>query len=91
MITPYRDLPQALQEEGGWKRAVRQRSLEPPALLSARFGSRVKFRATFNETIVFIGHGYVVGIHHKQKVILRARFSLPPGLYRPCAGRESVS
>jgi 6-phospho-beta-glucosidase len=64
MITLYHwDLPQALQDEGAGKReAPPKRSPSMPACVT-RAGSRVKLWATFNETIVFIGHGYINGCH----------------------------
>lgn len=65
MITLYHwDLPQALQDEGGWEaRSTAEAFEEYARLCYARFGSRVKKWATFNETIVFIGHGYITGNH----------------------------
>lgn len=65
MITLYHwDLPQALQDEGGWEvRSTAEAFEEYARLCYARFGSRVKLWATFNETIVFIGHGYITGSH----------------------------
>ncbi|MGZ0748730.1 GH1 family beta-glucosidase [Kluyvera sichuanensis] len=65
MITLYHwDLPQALQDEGGWEaRSTAEAFEEYARLCYARFGSRVKKWATFNETIVFIGHGYITGSH----------------------------
>ncbi|PLL66210.1 aryl-phospho-beta-D-glucosidase, partial [Klebsiella pneumoniae] len=64
-ITLYHwDLPQALQDEGGWEaRTTAEAFAEYARLCYARFGSRVKLWATFNETIVFIGHGYINGLH----------------------------
>lgn len=65
MITLYHwDLPQALQDEGGWEaRSTAEAFAEYARLCYQRFGSRVKLWATFNETIVFIGHGYINGCH----------------------------
>jgi 6-phospho-beta-glucosidase len=65
MITLYHwDLPQALQNEGGWEaRSTAEAFEEYARLCYDRFGSRVKLWATFNETIVFIGHGYITGSH----------------------------
>lgn len=65
MITLYHwDLPQALQDEGGWEmRSTAEAFVEYARLCYERYGSRVKLWATFNETIVFIGHGYVTGSH----------------------------
>ena len=65
MITLYHwDLPQALQDEGGWEaRSTAEAFEEYARLCYDRFGSRVRLWATFNETIVFIGHGYITGSH----------------------------
>lgn len=65
MLTLYHwDLPQALQDEGGWEsRATADAFVEYARLCYDRFGDRVKLWATFNETIVFIGHGYITGSH----------------------------
>ncbi|WP_330982585.1 MULTISPECIES: GH1 family beta-glucosidase [Enterobacterales] len=65
MITLYHwDLPQALQDEGGWEvRSTATAFEEYARLCYSRYGDRVKLWATFNETIVFIGHGYITGSH----------------------------
>jgi 6-phospho-beta-glucosidase len=65
MITLYHwDLPQALQDEGGWEnRATADAFVDYARLCYARFGDRVKLWSTFNETVVFIGHGYITGSH----------------------------
>ncbi|WP_312629720.1 GH1 family beta-glucosidase [Scandinavium sp.] len=65
MITLYHwDLPQALQDEGGWEARATAKAFEEYARLCySRYGDRVKLWATFNETIVFIGHGYITGSH----------------------------
>ncbi len=53
-----------MQDEGGWEvRSTAEAFEEYARLCYARFGSRVKHWATFNETIVFIGHGYITGSH----------------------------
>ncbi|MDP1271277.1 family 1 glycosylhydrolase, partial [Klebsiella pneumoniae] len=58
------DLPQALQDEVGWEVRTNDEAFAEYALQSyARFGSRVKLWATFNEPIVFIGHGSMNGLH----------------------------
>lgn len=76
MITLYHwDLPQALQDEGGWEaRTTAEAFAEYARLCYARFGSRVKLWATFNETIVFIGHGYINGLHPRRSAIRRVPF-----------------
>ncbi|MBP8172650.1 MAG: beta-glucosidase [Aeromonadaceae bacterium] len=66
MITLYHwDLPLALQEElGGWEaRQTAEAFAEYATLCYQRFGDRVKLWSTFNETVVFIGMGYITGAH----------------------------
>ena len=66
MLTMYHwDLPQALQDEiGGWESREIIDAFEGYArLLYERYGDRVKLWATFNETIVFTGLGYLTGMH----------------------------
>lgn len=66
MLTLYHwDLPQALQDEfGGWESREIVDAFEAYARLCyERFGDRVELWATFNETVVFIGMGYITGQH----------------------------
>lgn len=73
MLTLYHwDLPQALQDEiGGWESREIIDAFDAYARLCyERFGDRVRLWATFNETIVFTGHGYLTGMH-------------PPGVHNP--------
>jgi 6-phospho-beta-glucosidase len=93
MITLYHwDLPQALQDEGGWEaRTTAEAFAEYARLCYARFGSRVKLWATFNETIVFIGHGYINGLHPRRSRSGARHSGLSSRVYRPCAGGEGIS
>jgi Beta-glucosidase/6-phospho-beta-glucosidase/beta-galactosidase len=64
-ITLYHwDLPQALEEAGGWtnKRTVEAFVKYAKACYDA-FGDRVKHWITFNEAIIFIRNGYIQGAH----------------------------
>lgn len=72
MITLYHwDLPQALQDEGGWEaRSTAEAFEEYARLCYERYGDRVKLWSTFNETVCFIGFGYITGGH-------------PPGVQSP--------
>ncbi len=76
-ITLYHwDLPQALEDKGGWLVrdtvfAFRDYALEVVKAL----GDRVRYWMTFNEIPVFIGAGYGEGIHAPGK-------RLPPALLR---------
>ena len=64
-VTLYHwDLPQALQDKGGWQNEESPEWFEEYATLVARsFGDRVRFFTTFNEPQVFMGCGYLVGEH----------------------------
>ena len=67
-IEPYAtlyhwDLPQALQDKGGWER--RDTALEfadYASIVAAKLGDRVKNFFTLNEMQSFIEHGYGIGI-----------------------------
>jgi 6-phospho-beta-glucosidase len=58
------DMPQILEEKGGWinKNTVDAFVKYAETCFEA-FGDRVKHWITFNETIVFCGHGYLEGSH----------------------------
>jgi beta-glucosidase len=72
------DLPQALQERGGW--LVRDTAAwfsDYAALVGRRYGDRVKYFATFNEPSVFTLFGYGFAWH-------------PPGLTDAAALRQAI-
>ncbi len=66
-ITPYLtlyhwDLPQALQDEGGWlRRGIIEDYLEYADIVSQSLGDRVKHWTTFNEPWVFSWEGHYSG------------------------------
>jgi beta-glucosidase len=64
-ITLYHwDLPQALQDRGGWgERDIAAWFGEYATLLGRRLGDRVKHWITFNEPFAFIVIGHVFGTH----------------------------
>lgn len=64
-ITLYHwDLPQALQDKGGWKnRDIVGWFGDYAALCARRFGDRVKHWMVLNEPMVFTGAGYFLGVH----------------------------
>jgi beta-glucosidase len=64
-ITLYHwDLPQALQDRGGWgNRDIAAWFGEYAALVGRHLGDRVKHWITFNEPFAFIVIGHVFGIH----------------------------
>ena len=64
-VTLYHwDLPQALEDAGGWPvRATAQAFAEYAGIVAARLGSRVRSIATINEPWVAADHGYRTGMH----------------------------
>jgi beta-glucosidase len=68
-ITPYVtlyhwDLPQALQDEGGWvRRGIVDDFVAYADIVTRTLGDRVKNWITFNEPWVFTWLGYAIGIH----------------------------
>ena len=78
------DLPQALQDAGGWlNRATCYAFADYAALLVKRLGDRVRYWTTFNEPAVVMYLGYGMGIHAPglQDHALRL-----PGRSPPAAG-----
>lgn len=65
MITLYHwDLPQALENIGGWyNEALVGHFTDYADLCYQRFGDRVKLWLTFNEPFVFTWVGYGIGVH----------------------------
>jgi beta-glucosidase len=72
-ITLYHwDLPQALQEKGGWEnREVCNWFTEYTELCTKKFGDRVKNWMIFNEPASFTALGYMLGIHAPGKYGLK--------------------
>jgi len=64
-VTLYHwDLPQALQDKGGWASRDIVHRMEEYAYVAAKyFGDRVKHWMVMNEPSVFTGAGYLLGIH----------------------------
>src|SRR5665811_1911886 len=64
-VTLYHwDLPQALEDAGGWPvRATAAAFADYAGIVAARLGSRVHSIATINEPWVAADHGYRVGVH----------------------------
>ena len=64
-VTLYHwDLPQALEDAGGWPvRATAEAFADYAGIVAARLGSRVRSIATINEPWVAADHGYRTGAH----------------------------
>lgn len=64
-LTAYHwDLPQALQDQGGWEnRSIVGWFEEYVGVLVDRLGDRVKHWMVFNEPLSFCGGGYLLGMH----------------------------
>lgn len=64
-VTLYHwDLPQTLEADGGWNNKRTTNAFVKYANICFKtFGDRVKHWITFNETIIFCGHGYLLGAH----------------------------
>ncbi|MFD0794098.1 GH1 family beta-glucosidase [Mucilaginibacter litoreus] len=72
-ITLYHwDLPQALEDEGGWtNREIIGWFSNFVTICAENFGNRVKHWMVMNEPAVFTGAGYFLGIHAPGKTGLR--------------------
>ncbi len=58
------DLPQALEDAGGWPvRATAEAFADYAGIVAARLGGRVRSIATLNEPWVVADHGYRIGTH----------------------------
>ncbi len=64
-VTLYHwDLPQALQDQGGWEvRSTAERFAEYAAIVGEALGDRVARWITLNEPQVVADHGYRTGVH----------------------------
>lgn len=77
-ITPFAtlfhwDLPQALEEVGGWRRRDTARHFaDYAAILADRLGDRVRHWITLNEPLSVVGAGYLAGTHAPGRRSLRA-------------------
>jgi len=68
-ITIYHwDLPQKLQDKGGWKnRDIVSYFVDYVAFCASVFGDRIKNWMVLNEPLVFTGAGYFLGVHAPGK------------------------
>ncbi|MFB6818087.1 GH1 family beta-glucosidase [Streptomyces sp. NPDC056347] len=65
------DLPQALEDEGGWlSRGTAHRFAEYAAVVAERLGDRVKRWITLNEPFVHMSFGYAFGVHAPGRALM---------------------
>ncbi|MFC0033477.1 GH1 family beta-glucosidase [Micromonospora chaiyaphumensis] len=65
------DLPQALEDAGGWlNRDTAHRFAEYADLVAARLGDRVKLWITLNEPFVHMSLGHGMGVHAPGRMLL---------------------
>jgi beta-glucosidase len=65
------DLPQALEDTGGWlNRDTSHRFAEYAALVAGRLGDRVTRWITLNEPVVHMAEGYAFGTHAPGRALL---------------------
>ena len=78
------DLPQPLQDVGGWmNRETAYRFAEYAALTADRLGDRVKAWITLNEPVVHLTYGYAFGIHAPGEALM---FDALPGAHHLLLG-----
>ncbi|MEV7227020.1 GH1 family beta-glucosidase [Polymorphospora sp. NPDC051019] len=65
------DLPQALEDRGGWMdRDTAYRFADYSALVAAALGDRIKLWVTLNEPVVHMTYGYAMGVHAPGRMML---------------------
>ena len=65
------DLPQPLQDAGGWmSRETAYRFADYAALAAARLGDRVAGWITLNEPVVHLAYGYAFGVHAPGEALM---------------------
>ncbi|OKI77722.1 GH1 family beta-glucosidase [Micromonospora sp. CB01531] len=65
------DLPQALEDAGGWlNRGTADRFAEYADLVAARLGDRVKLWITLNEPFIHMSLGHGMGVHAPGRMLL---------------------
>ena len=73
-VTLYHwDLPQVLEDMGGWPvRATAEAFAGYAAIVARRLGDRVRFFSTLNEPHIISDHGYRLGMHAPGRIDPRA-------------------
>ncbi|MCK2212673.1 GH1 family beta-glucosidase [Actinomadura sp. ATCC 31491] len=67
------DLPQALEERGGWlERDTAARFADYAAVVAGRLADRVPLWITLNEPFVHMAYGYAMGVHAPGRALLTA-------------------
>ena len=65
------DLPQPLEDEGGWlARQTAYRFADYAGIVAARFADRVPLWITLNEPFVVTAYGYALGIHAPGRTLM---------------------
>jgi beta-glucosidase len=65
------DLPQPLEDEGGWlNRDTAHRFAEYADAVAARLGDRVDLWITLNEPVVVMAYGYAFGLHAPGRTLM---------------------
>ncbi|TMR25470.1 beta-glucosidase [Nonomuraea turkmeniaca] len=65
------DLPQALEDRGGWlNREISERFAEYAAIVATRLADRVPLWITLNEPFVHMAFGYAMGVHAPGQALL---------------------
>jgi beta-glucosidase len=65
------DLPQALEDEGGWmRRQTAQRLADYAAMTAERLADRIRLWITVNEPFAVTAFGYALGIHAPGKALM---------------------
>ncbi|NRQ33284.1 beta-glucosidase [Nonomuraea sp. NN258] len=65
------DLPQALQDRGGWlNREVSEHFADYAAVVAERLADRIPLWITLNEPFVHMAYGYAMGIHAPGQALL---------------------
>ncbi len=65
------DLPQALEDTGGWlARDTAYRFADYAALVAERLADRISMFITLNEPFVVTSHGYALGVHAPGRTLL---------------------
>ncbi|QMU78655.1 beta-glucosidase [Streptacidiphilus sp. PB12-B1b] len=65
------DLPQALEEDGGWlTREIAYRFAEYAEIVADRLGDRIPAWITLNEPFVHMVYGYALGIHAPGRTLM---------------------